>query len=464
MANAVELNAMAIHPNSSSPAPQDIRIFEETDANTWEELPNATPDVLKQKEDRNLIVFLSEEFKKKNEDYKNNFQEEFWPVFSADINGSFHCEYGVTGETAKPTVSWSCFKVKQVKAAKDYTWKQPTIHVEWNPTTRRQLVHVFELGQTPQVDVDYTQQDEFIKRVPKPEERACNPFSWHATFARIILDQYDGAFWLLRHLVRAQEKDRSQHQKEQDEKEKKRKHIHKHIHKRKQKENDFHLLHDILRHLFHYQETIEVAEHTLQALSKEFVRWRADDDDDIKKNMNTFVKTRQLILYEEKRAHSLKTRSKSLNDRHQNEINLAFNLVNQGFGHDARSDSNMMKTVAVVSMVYLPGTFVSGMFGTNFFSFQADPGNTWLTADEFWIYWAVTIPLTLATMAVWAIWHFRDHYSVWWAKAFEGKKKKEPEVPKDVDDGVIPISRRPSTLQTVTSWLRLREVQRQETV
>lgn len=33
--------------------------------------------------------------------------------------------------------------------------------------------------------------------------------------------------------------------------------------------------------------------------------------------------------------------------------------MSQRFGSDAKSDNAMMKTVAIVSMVYLPGTFVS---------------------------------------------------------------------------------------------------------
>ncbi|KAL4885815.1 hypothetical protein BJY04DRAFT_117977 [Aspergillus karnatakaensis] len=390
--------------------------------------------------------FLSEEYKKEHaRGYKSNFQEEFWPVLLDDINGSFHCEYSFppsstkanTNLSAKPAVSWSCFKIKEVKAANDYTWKQPVVHVNWDPRTGRQLVHIFELS--------LSQRKNLIDKLATHAERKVNPFNWHASFAHIILEQYDHAFWMLRNLVRNQEKERS---------------------KPKHKEDKFPLLHDISRHVFHYQEIIEVAEHTLQSLTKEFIRWRRDDADGVQANIQTFVKTRQLISYEEKRAHSLKTRSKSLNDRHQNEINLAFNLVSQGFGHDARSDSNMMKTIAVVSMVYLPGTFVSGLFGTNFFSFQADPGNTWLTADEFWIYWAVTIPLTMATMGVWAIWHWREKYPLWWQKVFERRgSSQEPAGSKvAVTSGSNGIARASSNLLRMFTPQRLDDMQRQETV
>ncbi|KAL3432949.1 hypothetical protein BDV09DRAFT_118028 [Aspergillus tetrazonus] len=365
-------------------SPPQVQIFEEIGPDRWED---REPDlnILESRPEANFLVLLSNEFreyaKEHMPEFKSNFHDEFWPVLEDDINGSFHCEYNDSNARVTPAVTWSCFKIKEVKTAEEYKWKQPAIHVDWNADTGRHVVHVIESPlQKP---------SRFLPRIPPARERRCNPFSWHAAFARMILEQYNEAFWYLRDLVRKQEKERSESA---------------------HKPNDFPHLHDILRHLFHYEETIEVAQHTLRMMAAEQDRWRNEDEEDIRQNLGIWIKTRQRILHEEKRAHSLKTRSKSLNDRHRNEINLAFNLVSQSFGRDTRTDSNMMKTVAIVSMVYLPGTFVSGLFGTNFFSFQADPGNTWLMADEFWLYWAVTLPLTFATVVIWAIWHWQDKF------------------------------------------------------
>lgn len=140
----------------------------------------------------------------------------------------------------------------------------------------------------------------------------------------------------------------------------------------------------------------------------------------------------------------------------------------------------MMTTVAFVSMVYLPGTFVSvsvpitcgyllstdgvtqGLFGTNFFSFQADPGNTWLTADEFWMYWAVTIPLTLLTLGVWGVWHWWDTY-VGWVQKMRDKKAKSTK--SDEKDATADRNPEPFNLrQRILTATRLNEVQRKETV
>ncbi|KAL4990782.1 hypothetical protein BDW68DRAFT_185504 [Aspergillus falconensis] len=408
-----------------------IQIFEEIEPDHWEPC-GVDLDVVKCKPEANFLVLLSREFKVEAKDkktgFKNNFQDEFWPVIEDDINGSFHCEYSDSNSRVTPAVTWSCFKVKEVKRADDYEWKQPAIHVNWNADTGRHVVHIFE---SP-----LWKREEIRSKIPPGTERRCNPFSWHAALARMILKEYDEAFWLLRNLVRKQEKERSEST---------------------QKSNNFPLLHDILRHLFHYEETIEVAQHTLRMMVAEQDRWRNEDEDNIRQNLGIWMKTRQRILHEEKRAHSLKTRSKSLNDRHRNEINLVTRLAQQ--------DSNMMKTVAVVSMVYLPGTFVSGLFGTNFFSFQADPGNTWLMADEFWLYWAVTLPLTLATVAIWAIWHWRDKLVRWRYKA-QGQKSDKPTSSTDSKGG-LESGYRPGVpfLRRMTTALGLGEgVQRQETV
>ncbi|KAL4894870.1 fungal-specific transcription factor domain-containing protein [Aspergillus ambiguus] len=58
------------------------------------------------------------------------------------------------------------------------------------------------------------------------------------------------------------------------------------------------------------------------------------------------------LLRVEKEIHSLRMRAKSLTERLNNEINLAFNLA-------TISESAIMSTIGIVSMVYLPGTFVS---------------------------------------------------------------------------------------------------------
>jgi Mg2+ and Co2+ transporter CorA len=89
----------------------------------------------------------------------------------------------------------------------------------------------------------------------------------------------------------------------------------------------------------------------------------------------------------------------------------AFNLVAQRdsqttvrMNKKSRQDNNVGRSIAVVGLIYLPGTFVSGLFGMNFFDFSNESGHqSWKVSDKLWMYWAITLPLTLATIITWVL-------------------------------------------------------------
>ena len=61
-----------------------------------------------------------------------------------------------------------------------------------------------------------------------------------------------------------------------------------------------------------------------------------------------------------------------------------------------------MKTIAAVTMVFLPGTFVATILALP--AFQWQPHHNITVHQQFWIYWVITIPLTLLTLLVWLLW------------------------------------------------------------
>ena len=99
-----------------------------------------------------------------------------------------------------------------------------------------------------------------------------------------------------------------------------------------------------------------------------------------------------------------------------------------------QSDSAAMKTVAVVTLTFLPATFVSvgpeyyvpsvchslieqqALFSMSFFNFS--PGATdagdgiWTVSDKIWLYWLVAIPLTAVTMGIWFFWQHHWHREI----------------------------------------------------
>jgi hypothetical protein len=88
-------------------------------------------------------------------------------------------------------------------------------------------------------------------------------------------------------------------------------------------------------------------------------------------------------------------------------------------------DSSAMKTLAFITTVFLPGTFVAvrsplhslqsplltfsssqTIFSTGLFNWQAQAqtSSPRLLSPYFWIYWAFTIPLTLLVAFSWRMW------------------------------------------------------------
>ena len=73
----------------------------------------------------------------------------------------------------------------------------------------------------------------------------------------------------------------------------------------------------------------------------------------------------------------------------------------------SKEDSTAMKTIAAVTIVFLPGTFIAALFAMPLFQWDA-VGDSKVVSNRFWIYWAVTVPLTFLTLLVWVLWTKRQ--------------------------------------------------------
>jgi hypothetical protein len=69
-------------------------------------------------------------------------------------------------------------------------------------------------------------------------------------------------------------------------------------------------------------------------------------------------------------------------------------------------DSSSMKTLAVVTMLFLPGSFVSGLFSIDVFDWNASAPLSVSVRPGFGLYWAVAIPLTVLVFSLYALWLF----------------------------------------------------------
>ncbi|KAL9040180.1 MAG: hypothetical protein Q9180_002071 [Flavoplaca navasiana] len=168
------------------------------------------------------------------------------------------------------------------------------------------------------------------------------------------------------------------------------------------------------RHMVHVSETLTVALHSLQGLKEQQQEFAAQHLRRKKSNSNA----KRNFNFQLQLLQSLLSRSESNKARLQNEITLAFHGESQReskvqvrIADEARKKTASMKAIAVVTMTFLPATFVATFFSMSFFQFN--PPNVVGNGDfsvslAFWMYWAVSIPLSLLTFLVWRMWEERN--------------------------------------------------------
>ncbi|KUI61574.1 hypothetical protein VP1G_08713 [Cytospora mali] len=276
--------------------------------------------------------------------------------------------------------TWAYFETKQINSYLQYEWNKTNIFVRWLPQTKQTIIAAF--------DERPSGKDRTRKMFQRPDPVCLvDPF-WVYTHVLTELTQLeDSAVWAVRDEVRATEKEPMPIGRPQPE---------------------YRRLHDIARHTIHVSETLDVAARTISGIILEhdsFMRSDLVDVDD--KDISHDIQRRLRFL--ENMIASLRHRSTSNEKRLVNEIQLAFNNVAQ---HDAgvsvemgramKTDSAAMKTVSIVTLIFLPPTFVSAVFSMSFFNYSADSG--WAMSDQIWIYWAFALPLTLVSVIFWYCW------------------------------------------------------------
>ncbi|KAK8072128.1 hypothetical protein PG996_005476 [Apiospora saccharicola] len=109
-------------------------------------------------------------------------------------------------------------------------------------------------------------------------------------------------------------------------------------------------------------------------------------------------------------------------------MNLVFNLVTQQdsetgteIARDTKADSASMKVIAVLTMIFLPATAVSGFFGMAFFNIS-DNG-VFVSSTLVWLFVVTTVPLTVFILVVWVFW---DSLLDWLLLRISQIKGKDP--------------------------------------
>lgn len=107
--------------------------------------------------------------------------------------------------------------------------------------------------------------------------------------------------------------------------------------------------------------------------------------------------------------------------RRENKLNLQIAFQQRQLIHTTKRETEGQKTIATLGIIFLPPTVISGIFSTTFFNFAAnDPDGTRVVSTYFWIFWALTIPITALIFMI--FWGYTK-----WTQMQHAKEDKEIE-------------------------------------
>ncbi|KAF8859385.1 hypothetical protein BDZ45DRAFT_361920 [Acephala macrosclerotiorum] len=109
-----------------------------------------------------------------------------------------------------------------------------------------------------------------------------------------------------------------------------------------------------------------------------------------------------VALLEKKVQETVSLLAVALNLKNQS-TTLSINHNILSLTKDTVDDSVTVRVVGIVTLIYLPATFVTSLLGMNLFSFQTSQGSGFQISKQFWIFFLITIPLTVITVGSWLV-------------------------------------------------------------
>lgn len=130
---------------------------------------------------------------------------------------------------------------------------------------------------------------------------------------------------------------------------------------------------------------------------------------------NTFVRQNAVCLV--RKAKSARSESNAWQHTASIMVQGLFNLIAQRdqnqniriandtqiLARESKRDSTAMKAIAFVTMIFLPGTFLSSVFSMNLFEWDA-PDSSDVVNRRMWVYWAAAVPLTVMVVVFYLLW------------------------------------------------------------
>ncbi|KAM5358672.1 hypothetical protein ACJZ2D_015095 [Fusarium nematophilum] len=162
-----------------------------------------------------------------------------------------------------------------------------------------------------------------------------------------------------------------------------------------------------------YASKLASAERKSRTLEKlnEFI-WRMSPLEQGSTEANAIMRNHVGVL-KDRLSHQALDRQYMLK-RVQIQIEALVNLIAQNdsinnfdIALSSHRDASSMKTLAVVTMLFLPGSFVAAIFSTDLFDWQSVESSGSIgvpSTPRFRLYWAVTVPLTVIVFVLYFAW------------------------------------------------------------
>ncbi|KAF2826166.1 hypothetical protein CC86DRAFT_370248 [Ophiobolus disseminans] len=176
---------------------------------------------------------------------------------------------------------------------------------------------------------------------------------------------------------------------------------------------NFQGLHNLAKHTIYLRENCEAALATMSDLRDHHKATCGD------RPTQSQECTKQALKYQETLFQSTQRRLASLDARISNLVQLSFHIVTQGDSRLMQSENQSMKTIAVMTLIFMPLSTVAGIFGTQFMELDEGPGNHITVSQDFWLLWLIAVPLTILVIVIWRVWYA------------DAKRRLTDEIPRD---------------------------------
>ncbi|KAI4604987.1 hypothetical protein J4E80_010818 [Alternaria sp. BMP 0032] len=142
-------------------------------------------------------------------------------------------------------------------------------------------------------------------------------------------------------------------------------------------------LHNLAKHAIYLHENCEAALATLNDLYTHHTALMGTNPDTLQRQTKEALKYRQTLF------ESTQRRLTSLNARISNIIGLSFNIVTQGDSKLMQSENQSMKTIAVMTLWFMPLGTVASIFGSQFMKLQDEWPHHITVSQDFWLMWGM---------------------------------------------------------------------------